>query len=347
MDEKMDIGILTGGGDCPGLNSAIRAIVRRAHSLGSSVVGFRDGWRGVLDRDAVVLTVQGTDDKLAAGGTLLGSSRTNPMRDPNEYERVLTVFDDLHLDGLIAIGGDDTLSVAGGLAQDGKPVVGIPKTIDNDVVGTEACIGFDTAAGTVAEAVTRVRTTASSHHLASVVEVMGREAGWLAAVGGIAGGADYIVVPERSTALATLVEHINNRVARGLHDSVIVAAEGATIEGLDLAEAEIEGGDQFGHVMLSTRSLASELAGALAEALDSQVRETVLGYIQRGGSPSPFDRVVATRYGVAAVDFIVAGNFGQMAAYLGGRIEPVPLIDIAGKSRTLDPSYFDLLTLFV
>ena len=256
------------------------------------------------------------------------------------------MFADLGLDGLIAIGGDDTLSVAGGLARDGKPVVGIPKTIDNDVAGTEACIGFSTAAGTVAEAVGRVRTTSASHHRASVVEVMGRDAGWLAAMGGIAGGADYIVVPERPAALQALVDHINDRAERGLHDSVIVVAEGAAIEGLDLAEAEAEDSDQFGHVLLSSRSLAASLASALGDAIGAEVRSTVLGYIQRGGPPSPFDRVVATRYGVAAIDLIAAGNFGQMTAYRGGQIEPVPLVEIAGKSRTLDPSFLHLLTLF-
>ena len=342
----MNIGILTGGGDCPGLNAAIRAAVRRASGLGWTVVGFRDGWRGVLDRETVPLTVANTDGTLAVGGTLLGSSRTNPLRDEHEYARALAVFEDLGLDGLIAIGGDDTLSVAGGLARDGKPVVGIPKTIDNDVAGTEACIGFSTAAGTVAEAVGRVRTTSASHHRASVVEVMGRDAGWLAAMGGIAGGADYIVVPERPAALQALVDHINDRAERGLHDSVIVVAEGAAIEGLDLAEAEAEDGDQFGHVLLSSRSLAASLASALGDAIGAEVRSTVLGYIQRGGPPSPFDRVVATRYGVAAIDLIAAGNFGQMTAYRGGQIKPVPLVEIAGKSRTLDPSFLHLLTLF-
>ena len=342
----MKIGVLTGGGDCPGLNAAIRAVVRKAESLGWSVLGFRDGWAGVLNRDTLPLSAQATDGMLAVGGTLLGSSRTNPTRDPDEYARTTAVFGDLGLDALVAIGGDDTLSVAGQLAGDAHPVVGVPKTIDNDVAETDACIGFDSAVTTVAESIERLRTTAVSHHRVMVVEAMGRHAGWLAAVGGIAGGADYIAVPERAVRLDDIANHVRERQARGLDFSIIVVAEGADISGLESREAEVEATDQFGHVQLSTRSLGEALAHELEDATEMEVRTSILGHLQRGGSPSPFDRVFGTRCGVAAVNLIEAGNLGVLTALHDGKIVPVPLTEIAGKTRQLDPAYFELLTLF-
>ena len=242
----MQIGVLTGGGDCPGLNAAIRAVVRRAARLGWDVLGFRDGWAGVLEREAEPLTIDATDPMLDVGGTMLGSSRTNPLRDPETFARARAVFDDCQLHGLVVIGGDDTLSVAGGMAAAGDPVVGIPKTIDNDVPHTDVCIGFHTAVTTVANAVARVRTTAVSHRRVVVVETMGRDAGWLAAEGGLAGRADYIAVPERPIELATLVSHVEGRAARGLPFSVIVVAEGAEIAGLEVGPAKVEASDGFG-----------------------------------------------------------------------------------------------------
>ncbi len=342
----MRIGVLTGGGDCPGLNAAIRAVVRKATVLGWGVVGFRDGWAGVLDRNVTPLTVENTDDRLPLGGTLLGSSRTNPTREPAEYARVCAVFDELRLGGLVAIGGDDTLSVAGTLAGDGHPVIGVPKTIDNDVPDTDGCIGFDTAAATVADSIGRLRTTTTSHRRVTVVETMGRSAGWLAAVGGLAGGADYISVPERRTRLDAIVRHVVERRYRGRDFGIIVVAEGAQIKDLDVKQAELETHDQFGHEVLASRSLGQALASALEEATGIETRISVLGHLQRGGSPTPFDRVLATRFGVAAIDYMASGNFGAMTASHAGTIEPVRLTEIAGRTRLLDASYFDLLTLF-
>ena len=342
----MRIGVLTGGGDCPGLNAAIRAIVRKATSKGWTVVGFRDGWAGVLSRDTVPLTVENTDGMLAVGGTLLGSSRTNPLRKEEEYARVKGAFGELSMDGLIAIGGDDTLSVASQLADDEQPVVGIPKTIDNDVPGTDACIGFDTAVGLIAECIARLRTTTMSHHRITVVEVMGRQAGWLAAAGGIAGGADYIAVQECTTELAQIVQHVKGRRERGLDYSIVVVAEGAEIGGLEVREAVTETTDQFGHALLSSRSLGDALARALEGATGIETRASILGHLQRGGTPTPFDRVLATRCGVTAVQWIDQGIFGVMTGLRGGQIEPVPLTQIAGKTRGLAPSYLELLTLF-
>ena len=342
----MQIGVLTGGGDCPGLNAAIRAVVRKATSKGWTVTGFRDGWAGVLKRDTLPLTVESTDGTLAVGGTVLGSSRANPLRKEEEYARVKAVFGDLSMDGLVAIGGDDTLSVAGRLADDEQPVVGIPKTIDNDVPGTEACIGFDTAVSAIAECIARLRTTTMSHHRITVVEAMGRQTGWLAAVGGIAGGADYIAVPERETHMDQIVRHVEDRQKRGLHYSIVVVAEGAEIAGLEVSEAAVQATDQFGHVQLASRSLGDTLARALEEATGVEARVSILGHLQRGGTPTPFDRVLGTRCGVTAVQWIDQGIFGVMTSFRSGRIEPVPLAQIAGQTRGLDPSYFELLTLF-
>jgi 6-phosphofructokinase 1 len=321
-------------------------VVRKAVANGWTVTGLRDGWAGALNRDTLPLTIENTDGTLAIGGTLLGSSRTNPLRKEEEYARVKAIFDELNLDGLVAIGGDDTLSVAGKLADDEQPVVGIPKTIDNDVPGTEACIGFDSAVSAIAESIGRLRTTTMSHHRITVVEAMGRQTGWLAAVGGIAGGADYIAVPEQSTHVDQLIRHVQARRERGLDHSIIVVAEGAEIAGLEVQEAAIEATDQFGHVLLSSRGLGDTLAHALEEATGIETRASVLGHLQRGGTPTPFDRVLGTRCGVTAVQWIDQGVLGVMTGLRDGRIEPVPLTQIAGRSRALEPSYLELLTLF-
>ncbi|MBM4436669.1 MAG: ATP-dependent 6-phosphofructokinase [Actinobacteria bacterium] len=342
----MRIGVLTGGGDCPGLNAAIRAVVRAATKRGWTVVGFIDGWAGVLRRRTMPLGVANTDEALPIGGTLLGSSRTNPMRKPEEYAKVRAVFADEQLDALVAIGGDDTLSVAAALTRDGHAVVGIPKTIDNDVPETDTCIGFDTAVGVVVDALARLRTTTTSHHRITVVEAMGREAGWLAATGGIAGGADFIMVPERPGKLSDIIAHVQGRRTRGLDYSMIVVSEGAEIEGLQTAEAAVQQADQFGHVTLGSRSVGETLATALGAAVGVEARSSVLGHLQRGGSPTPFDRMLGTRCGVAAVQYIADGKFGVLTALQGGDIHAVPLTAIGGKQRLLDPTYFELLTLF-
>ena len=342
----MQIGVLTGGGDCPGLNAAIRGVVRQAARLGWTTLGFREGWAGVLDREAEALTIEATDPVLDVGGTMLGSSRTNPLRDAASFAKARAVFDDCGLRGLVVIGGDDTLSVAGAMAAEGDAVVGIPKTIDNDVPETDICIGFDTAVTTVSNAVGRVRTTAVSHRRVVVVETMGRDAGWLAAEGGLAGRADYIAVPERPIELATLVSHVEGRATRGLPFSVIVVAEGAEIVDLEVDPAEVHTSDEFGHVQLSARGLGYAAAGALERALGRSVPAVVLGYTQRGGPPTPFDRVLGTRCGVAAVGYLASGAHGVLTALQRNRIVPVPLADVAGRTRRLDASYLALLDLF-
>ncbi len=342
----MHIGVLTGGGDCPGLNAAIRAVTLASAARGWTVTGLRDGWAGVLNRDGLPLTAANTDVYLSVGGTMLGSSRTNPLRAPADYARTVSVFDDMQMQGLVAIGGDDTLSVAGALAGAGLPVVGVPKTIDNDVPETDASIGFDTAVETVAGSVARLRTTTTSHHRVTVVETMGRQAGWLAAMGGLAGGADFIAVPERRSKLDDFIAHVRDRYDQGTDFSIIVTAESAVIEGLEVERAAAQTGDQFGHVVLSTRSIGDRLGYAIEEATGIETRTSVLGHLQRGGAPTAFDRVLGTRMGAAAVDYLEAGSHGQLAALHGARIDPVPLADIAGKTRALDDSYLRLLHLF-
>jgi len=340
------IGVLTGGGDCPGLNAAIRAVTRASLERGWTVTGLYDGWAGVLARNGMPLTIENTDGFLDVGGTLLGSSRTNPLRTPESYAKAASVFSDMGLDGLVAIGGDDTLSVAGALAGDGLPVVGIPKTIDNDVPGTDMCIGFDTAVETIAGSIARLRSTTMSHHRATVVETMGRQAGWLAAVGGVAGGADFIAVPEQRSSRDEFVAHVQRRYEQGRDYSIVVVAEGAEIDGLEVGEAGVQATDEFGHIVLAARSVGESLARAIEEATGIETRSSVLGHLQRGGTPTTFDRVLGTRLGAAAVGYLAAGQRGQMAAQHGPHIEPVPLVDIAGKTRPLDDSYLDLLSLF-
>ena len=342
----MHIGVLTGGGDCPGLNAAIRAVTRASLARGWLVTGIHNGWAGVLARNGTPLTIENTDGFLDVGGTLLGSSRTNPRRTPESYARAASVFDDMGLDGLVAIGGDDTLSVAGALAGDGLPVVGIPKTIDNDVPGTDMCIGFDTAVETIAGSIARLRTTTMSHHRATVVETMGRQAGWLAAVGGLAGGADYIAVPEQRSTREEFVAHVQRRYEQGWTHSIVVVAEGAEIDGLEVGEAGVQATDEFGHIVLAARSVGESLARAIEDATGRETRSSVLGHLQRGGPPTTFDRVLGTRLGVAAVSYLATGQHGQMAAQHGPHIEPVPLVELSGRTRPLDASYLDLLRLF-
>ena len=342
----MRIGVLTGGGDCPGLNAAIRAVVRGASNRGWSTVGFLDGWAGVLHHRSMPMSVENTDGALGVGGTLLGSSRTNPLRKAEDYATLKALFTDEKFDALVAIGGDDTLSVASALARDGYAVAGIPKTIDNDVPDTEACIGFDTAVGVIVDAIQRLRTTTTSHHRITVVEAMGRAAGWLAASGGIAGGADYIAVPELKVSYDEILKHVDGRWRRGLNYSIAVVAEGADVSGLEVAEAAVQAADQFGHVQLASRSVGETLAKKLEASTGVEARSSVLGHLQRGGSPTPFDRLLGTRCGAAVVDWIAEGKLGMMAAFQNGKIVPMPLAGIAGRTRPLDPSFFPLLTMF-
>jgi 6-phosphofructokinase 1 len=336
---------LTGGGDCPGLNAAIRAIAHRAWMHGDEVHGFREGWAGLLGSgNSLLLTADEVAGILHLGGTILGSSRTNPARSDDEMRQVEQNLAHRGIEGLVTIGGDDTLSVSAKLSERGFAVVGVPKTIDNDVFGTDYCIGFDSAVDIVGEALDRLHTTAESHRRVMVVEVMGRDAGWLALTGGVGGGADLIIIPEETITLDQVVHHIQHRMdARQF--SIVVVAEGAHIDGVDSSDAAGRV-DQFGHAQLATRGVGTRLAEAIEERVSVEARVTVLGHVQRGGSPSMFDRVLASRMGAAAVDFLHEGRSGVIAAIHGLDIVPVPLSDVLGHNRTVDRRFFKLVRQF-
>jgi len=341
----MRIGVLTGGGDCPGLNAAIRAIAYRAWMRHDEVVGIREGWAGLLgEGDMSVLTSDDVAGIIHLGGTILGTSRTNPARSDDEMRQVEANLRVREIDGLVTIGGDDTLSVSAKLAERGFPVVGVPKTIDNDVWGTEFCIGFDSAVDIVGEALDRLHTTAESHRRVMVVEVMGRDAGWLAMTGGVGGGADLIIIPEEPITLDECVHHVQHRFEQRRF-SIIVVAEGATVEGIDSGRA---GGkvDQFGHAQLATRGIGTRLAEAIEERTGVEARVTVLGHVQRGGTPSIYDRVLATRMGATAVDYLHEGRVGVITAARGLDIVDVPLKDVVGRNRQVDRRYFKLVRRF-
>ena len=337
----MQIGVLTGGGDCGGLNAAIRAVVLRAARDGHTVVGVHDGWAGMVEARGALLTVPQVAGIVGLGGTILGSSRTNPEKLPQGMERVREGFQRLGLDALIAIGGDDTLGVAAKLVALGLAVVGVPKTMDNDLNGTDACIGFATAVERVATACDDLRTTADSHHRTLVLEVMGRGAGWVATEGGLAGGADVILVPEQPGHLSAIAERLRRRRDAGYSSSIVVVAEGAEIEGLPVEEA---GGqvDAFGHAQLVTRGLGDRLADHLSRETGIEARAMVLGHLQRGGPPSAADRVLASRVGAAAVDLVLAGTYGKVPVLRGGQIVPIELSEAVAVNRTVDLDLFHL-----
>jgi 6-phosphofructokinase 1 len=337
---------LTGGGDCPGLNPAIRAVVRRADQFGHSVVGFHNGWAGLLgEGNAAPLTLKDVSGILTLGGTILGTSRTNPLKNPEHLRQVIDNFGRHGIDALVAIGGDDTLSVAAKLAEMDLKVVGIPKTMDNDVSGTDATIGFNSAVSVVMDALDRLHTTASSHHRVLVVEVMGREAGWVAVVGGLAGGADFILIPEKPTNIADVSRHLERRRAMGKDFSIIVVAEGAVVEDIEPADADGVT-DAFGHVRLDRRNIGELIGREIERRTGFETRVTVLGHVQRGGSPSLFDRVLATRYGVAAVDYVIDGRFGYMPALSGTRIVPVRIAEAVATNRKVDLELYELAQTF-
>ncbi len=328
----MRVGVLTGGGDCPGLNGVIRAVVRRAHGYGDGVVGFRDGWRGPIEGDAVPLTLDAVRGILPRGGTILGSSRTNPFKREDGVERVQEALLEHALDGLVAIGGEDTLGAAAKLHEAGVPVVGVPKTIDNDLGGTDMTFGFDTAVQVATEAIDRLHTTAESHNRILILEVMGRHAGWIALYSGIAGGADVILVPERPFDVDEVCARLERRFALGRHFAIVVVAEGALPMGGDIAAV---GGrtDEFGHARLG--GVGQRLEAEIEARTGYETRATVLGHIQRGGTPTAFDRVLATRLGVAAMEAAHEGRWGMMASLRATRIELVPLAEAVRELRVL------------
>ena len=336
----MRIGILTGGGDCPGLNAVIRAVVLTARiNHHDDVVGFLDGWKGVLEDDHVELDVARCRDILTLGGTILGTSRTNPFKVEGGPERVRANLVARGVDALVAVGGEDTLGVADRLGAYEVHAVGVPKTIDNDLSGTEVTFGFDTAVQTATEAIDRLRTTAESHHRVIVCEVMGRHVGWIATSAGIAGGAAEILVPEVPFDLDAVCERLQRRHRAGQFSSIVVISEGAVpVEGPDAesARAATSGTpvDQFGHARLG--GIGPWLAEELERRTGFEARVTILGHIQRGGSPSAFDRVLATRFGVAAVRAVHDGAFGMMVALQAGEIVRVPIAEAVAEAKSVD-----------
>jgi phosphofructokinase-like protein len=328
------IGLLTGGGDCPGLNAVIRAVVRKGiDAYGHAIVGFRDGWRGPIENAYEELTIESTRGILPRGGTILRSSRTNPFRREDGPARIAENMETLNLEGLIAIGGEDTLGAAARLHEEhGLALVGVPKTIDNDLGGTDMTFGFDTAVQIATDAIDRLHTTAESHNRVMIVEVMGRHAGWIALYSGLAGGADVILIPERPFDIEEVVRLIRRRHSRGRFFSIVVAAEGATpSEGT--FEVIGDGKDEFGHERLG--GIGQVLEREIGERTGFDTRATVLGHIQRGGTPTAFDRVLATRLGLAAVDAAHDKRWGVMPSLRGTKIELVPLSEAVSQLRTV------------
>jgi phosphofructokinase-like protein len=343
----MRIGVLTGGGDAPGLNAAIRAIGTRAFAAGDTLVGIRNGWAGMLgDGDAIGLERQSLTGILQLGGTMLGSSRVNPMKIDGGIPNVLQTLQRHRLDALVAIGGDDTLSVAARLADEDAPVVGVPKTMDNDLSVTEYCIGFDSAVRVVTEALDRLHTTATSHHRVMICEVMGRDTGWVAVMGGIAGGADLIVIPEFPITLDEVVTHLEVHRKAGSDFSIIVVAEGVEMEGVQTKD-EAEGArDAFGHVQLSRRGVGETLARIVEERTGHESRATVLGHVQRGGSPTAYDRIWATHVGARAYDLVAEGRFGEMPVVRCGEVDVAPIADVVAVQRRVPRELYELAKVF-
>jgi ATP-dependent phosphofructokinase / diphosphate-dependent phosphofructokinase len=334
------VGLLTGGGDCPGLNAVIRAVVRRAlDDAGNEVIGFRHGWAGVVRDEADELTLASTSGILPRGGTILGTSRTNPYAGGADGSAsVRETLRARELDALIAIGGEDTLGVALRLHEDGVALVGVPKTIDNDLGGTDVTFGFQTAVQIATDAIDRLHTTAESHNRVMVLEVMGRHAGWIATHAGIAGGADAILVPERPFDVEQVAEHLRQRHARGRNFSIVVVAEGATPREGTLQVRAGAATDAFGHARLG--GIGVLLEGELERITGYESRVTILGHVQRGGSPVAFDRVLATRFGVAAIEAVLEGRFGEMVCARGGEIALTPLADALREPKLLDPALY-------
>lgn len=338
----MRIGVLTGGGDCPGLNAAIRGVAQRAWSLQDEVLGIRHGWAGLLDDGEVnQLSRDDVHGIIQLSGTILGTSRTNPGKREGGLDEVIRNLKRHRVDGLVAIGGDDTLGVAARLAERGVQVVGVPKTIDNDIPHTDFCIGFDTAANVVAEALDRLQGTARSHMRTMIVEVMGREAGWLAIVGGMAGGADFIAIPEVPVSIDDLIAHVRRRL-RTRRFSVVVIAEGTEVLGMEKPPVRPTTIDEFGHVRLSERGIAQRVADHVERVTGTETRVTVLGHLQRGGTPTVRDRYMSILVGSAAVDFLHRDMAGSMTAVKGHEIVPVPLSEVAGKTNLVPPQLYEM-----
>lgn len=339
----MRIGLLTGGGDCPGLNAIIRAIVEKSLSYGYEVVGIKQGWKGLLEPNIIEMDSDTVIGIIKEGGTILKTSRTNPLKEKKGLKTVMENMKNLEIDALIAIGGDDTLGVAYALYKKGCKVVGVPKTVDNDICGTDFTTGFDTAINTVMESIEKLYTTAKSHNRTIVVEVMGRHAGWIATIGGMAAGADYILIPEERFSIHDICNHLKKRYSQGNEFSIIVVAEGAKPREESLSVISKQK-DAFGHVRLG--GIAENLSKVIEKMTGFETRHVVLGHVQRGGSPSAFDRVLGTRLGVYAVDMIKTKKFGRMASIQRNKIVSVSLKEAIGKPNKVDSELYNIAKLF-
>lgn len=337
------IGVLTGGGDCPGLNSVIRAVVRYALKKDYTVVGIKNGWKGLIECNTMDLDISSVSGILPKGGTILGTSRTNPYKSEGDVEKVKNNFKKLGLEALIVIGGEDTLGVASRLYKEGLNVVGVPKTIDNDISCTDVTFGFDTAANIATEAIDRLHSTAESHNRIMVVEVMGRHAGWIAIESGIAGGADVILIPEVPIDISDVCEILKKRHARGKSFSIIVVAEGAKFKKGDLVKQE-ERLDAFGHIRLG--GIGHTLGEIIEEKTGFETRVTVLGHIQRGGTPTAFDRMLGTRFGIKAMELVLKKDYGKMAALQGNEVKAVSLEAAVKELKTVNMELYDIAKIF-
>lgn len=336
----MRIGILTGGGDCPGLNPAIRGAVFRALDFGDECVGISEGWKGLLSRETEPLDLVRVDEIIDRGGTILGTSRTNPLKSPELVQQTIDNIAVLGLDAIVAIGGDDTLGVAAKLAKMGVRVVGVPKTMDNDVSGTDFTFGFDSAVGVALDASRRLKDTALSHRRILILEVMGRNAGWVALYTGIGSGADYTLIPEVPIDWDTMTNQVMTAYKRKKYAFVVVS------EGVEVTKVTTEQLDDFGHMLLQDRGVGPEIARILEERTGISTRSATIGHIQRGGSPTLFDRILGSRVGVKAIEMIHDGEFGRMAALHGTHIESVPLSDAVDRLKTVPQEWIDLLKVF-
>jgi len=325
------------------LNPVIRAVTRRILPSGAEVFGIRNGWEGLVKGEGTLLTLESVSGILPRGGTILGTSRTNPYKKPDDIARVRANFKTLRLDALIVVGGEDTLGVAVKLIKEGFNVVGVPKTIDNDLSNTDYTFGFDTAVNVAMEAIDRLHTTAESHHRIMVIEVMGRHAGWIATCSGIAGGADVILIPEEPINLDWVCEVLKKRQRRGKDFSIVVVAEGAQFQDGQVVAKE-EKKDAFGHVRLG--GIGHVLGNVIEERTGFETRVTVLGHIQRGGSPTAFDRLLGTRFGVKAAELVLEGSFGKMVSLHGNQIVAVTLDEHTVAMKTVDPELYNMAKLF-
>jgi len=340
----MKVGILSGGGDAPGINAVIRAVVRKGFQhYRDEIVGIKDGWRGLLEGEFLPLDLKSASGILPRGGSILGTSRTNPFKQESGARKILENAKKTGIEAVVVIGGEDTLSVAYKMGEFGLKCIGVPKTIDNDLPGTDYTFGFNTAVAIATEALDRLHTTAEAHHRVMILEVMGRYTGWIALEAGLAGGADIILIPEKPFDIDEICDYIRRRQERGRNFSIIVVAEGAKPKGgKEIVYSESI--DEFGHIRLG--GVGYYLGKEIEKCLSIETRVVVLGHLQRGGSPTAFDRILATRFGIAAIDLVHEEKFGYMVAIKGNKIVSVPLKDVAGKRKTVDLELYDIASVF-